>query len=62
MYSPARLKQYREELPLPNCDKVTDEINISFGSVQMASSKDHLDKIFDAIVKVYENRDKLASL
>ena len=62
MYSPARLKQYGEELPLPNCDKVTDEINISFGSVQMASSKDHLDKIFDAIVKVYENRDKLASL
>ena len=62
MYSPARLKQYRDELPLPNCDRVTDEINISFGTVQMASGKDHLDKIFDAIVKVYENRDQLSSM
>ena len=62
MYSQDRLKRYRDELPLPNCDRVTDEINLSFGGVQMASSKEYLDKVFDAIIKVYENRDKLSSL
>ena len=59
MHSPARLKKYRDELPLPNCDKVTDEINLRWPSVPTAPGKEHLDKIFDAIIKVYENRDQL---
>ena len=61
MYSSARLKKYRDELPLPNCDKVTDEIVLSLG-VPNVPTKEPLDKIFDAIIKIYENRDQLSSL
>jgi len=61
MYSPARLKKYLDELPCPNCDKVCDEEVLSL-SVATAASKESLDKIFDAIIKVYDNRDKLNSL
>jgi dTDP-4-amino-4,6-dideoxygalactose transaminase len=61
MYSPARLKKYRDELPCPNCDDVCDELVLSLG-VAAAPGKEYLDKIYDAIIKVYENRDKLRSL
>jgi perosamine synthetase len=61
MYSAARLQKYRDELPCPNCDKVCDEEVLSLG-VATAASKDQLDKIYDAIIKVYENRDKLKSI
>jgi dTDP-4-amino-4,6-dideoxygalactose transaminase len=61
MYSRARLKKYREELSLPNCDKVGQE-NLMFGAIGLETTKDTMDSIFNAIVKVYENRDKLASL
>jgi dTDP-4-amino-4,6-dideoxygalactose transaminase len=60
MYSAERLKKYRDELPCPNCDKVCDEDVISLGVP--TSNKANLDKIFDAIIKVYENRDKLNSI
>ena len=60
MYSPARLKKYRDELHLPNCDRACDEEVLTLG-VGMAS-RENLDKIFDAIIKVYDNRDKLGSI
>jgi len=60
MYSPDRLKKYREELICPNCDKVCEEV-LSFG-VPSAGSRDNLDDIFNAIMKVYANRDKLNSI
>ena len=61
MYSPARLKRYREELNCPNCDKVCEEEMLTLGSVPSAS-RETMDKIFNAITKVYENRDKLNSI
>jgi perosamine synthetase len=61
MYSDERLRKYRDELPCPNCDMVCDEEVLSLG-VPSAASREHLDRIFDAIMKVYANRDKLSSL
>lgn len=60
MYSTERLKKYREELLLPNCDRACDEEVLRFGIPD--SNREMCDKIFDAIIKVYENRDKLSSL
>ena len=60
-YSAARLKKYRDELECPVCDLVCDEEMITF-DVPTAPNKSYLDKIFNAIVKVYENRDKLNSI
>ena len=60
MYSQARIKKYWDELPLPNCDRACEEEVLTL-NVGM-NSKENLDKMFDAIIKVYENRDKLKSL
>jgi perosamine synthetase len=60
MYSPERLKKFREELSCPNCDKVCEEV-LMFG-VPSASSRESIDDIYNAIIKVYENRDKLNSI
>jgi hypothetical protein len=60
-YSAERLKKYRDELACPVCDKVCDEEMITF-DIPAAPDRNYLDKMFDAIVKVYENRNKLTSL
>lgn len=63
MYQASRLKQYREQLSLPNCDKICDETLVSFwGSGALLGTKQEMDNIIDAIMKVYENRDKLRSV
>jgi perosamine synthetase len=62
MFSASRLKKYREELHLPNCDRVTDEINLNWTGIPTASNIEEVDRIFDAVMKVYENRDQLSSL
>ncbi len=61
MFSEARLGKYRDEIGCPVCDAVCDEEVLSL-DVPAAADRSYLDKIFDAIVKVYENRDKLNSL
>lgn len=60
MYSAERLKKYRDELPLPNCDRACEEEVLRFSIPD--ANRQMCDKIFDAIIKVYENRDKLSSL
>lgn len=62
MYSPARLKRYRDELNCPNCDKVCDEIAMIWASGPLLGTKEDMDDIINAIMKVYENRDKLNSI
>jgi perosamine synthetase len=63
MYSASRLKEYKESMHFPNCDKVSDETMVSFwGSGALLASRDEMDNIINAIMKVYENRDKLKSL
>lgn len=62
-YTPQRLKSYKESLDLKNCDKVTDETMVSmWGSGTLLAERSELDKIVDAIFKVYENRDKLKTI
>lgn len=62
MYSAARLKQYREELNLPNCDLVGQEMVVLGGSGPLLGSREDMDDVINAIMKVYENRDKLKSI
>lgn len=63
MFSKARLNDYRENLNLPNCDKVTDETHISlWGSGILLGSKTDMDAIVNAVEKVYQNRDQLKDL
>ncbi len=62
-YSTQRLKDYRERLQLKNCDRITDETMVSmWGSGTLLADRSELDKIVDAIFKVYEHRDKLKSI
>jgi dTDP-4-amino-4,6-dideoxygalactose transaminase len=60
MYSPARLKRYREEMIFPNCDLVcNEEMVVLEGSGSLLGSTQDMDDVINAIMKVYENRDKL---
>jgi perosamine synthetase len=62
MYSPARLKKFKEELSLPNCDKVEKECVQFSGSGRLLGTREDMDDVINAIMKVYDNRDKLNSI
>ncbi|WP_200814422.1 DegT/DnrJ/EryC1/StrS aminotransferase family protein [Parabacteroides sp. Marseille-P3160] len=63
MYSPARLKQYKEELACPVCDKIcSEEMLMLWASGPLLGTKKDMDDIVNAIMKVYENRDQLAKV
>ena len=62
MYTKSRLKQFREELVLPNCDKVGENIVVMGGSGNLLGSTEDMTDIISAVHKVYENRDKLKSI
>jgi perosamine synthetase len=59
MFSPSRLKQYRDELGCPNCDRVCSEMVMMWASGPLLGTRADMDDIANAILKVYENRDKL---
>ena len=60
MFSKKRLQRYREENSCPNCDNVCREMVMIWASGPLLGTKEDMDDIADAIVKIYENRDKLA--
>jgi len=62
MYSPARLQQFKAELNFPNCDKVCRDTVILNGPGPMLGSLEDMDDMINAIMKVYENRDKLNTI
>ena len=62
MYSPERLKKYRDELSCPNCDKVIEDIAMIWASGPLLGTKEDMDDIINGIMKVYDNRDKLNSI
>jgi perosamine synthetase len=62
MYSPERLKKYRDEFSYPNCDKVCSEVVILEGPGHLLASREDMDDIVNGIMKVYENRDQLNSI
>jgi len=59
MYSKKRLDRYRDEVKCPNCDQVCQEMAMIWASGPLLGTKDDMDDIANAIIKVYENRDKL---
>ncbi len=58
-FSARRLQQFREEMACPNCDRVCQEMLMVWASGPLLGSRADMDDIADAILKVYENRDKL---
>jgi len=62
MYSPSRLKKFRDELDCPNCDRVTQELVMIWATGPLLGTKQDMDDIADSVLKVYENRNELKSL
>ncbi len=62
MFSRKRLQEYREQNLCPNCDQVCREMAMIWASGPLLADKEDMDNIADAIIKVYENRDKLSSI
>jgi dTDP-4-amino-4,6-dideoxygalactose transaminase len=61
-FSKATLKRYREEYEYPNCDRVCNEVLAMYGMGVLLGSREDMDDIVKAVIKVYENRDQLKSL
>jgi perosamine synthetase len=61
-FSPRRLQQFREEISCPKCDQVCQEMVMIWASGPLLGDRSDMDDIADAILKVYENRDKLGSI
>ena len=59
LYSRERLKRYRRENHYPDNDQLCKEA-VWFSQTLLLGTKRDMDDIADAILKVYENRDKLA--
>ena len=62
MFSAKRLRQYREQVPCPKCDQVCEEMAMIWASGPLLGTKEDMDDVANAIIKVYENRDKLAKV
>jgi perosamine synthetase len=62
MYSPVRLQKFREELNLPKCDMVCQEMAMLGASGPLLGTRSDMDDMINAIMKVYDNRDKLNSI
>ncbi|UCE47706.1 MAG: DegT/DnrJ/EryC1/StrS family aminotransferase [Phycisphaerales bacterium] len=62
MFSKRRLREYRKQCECPNCDKVCEEMAMIWASGPLLGTREDMDDIADAIIKVYENRDKLRSV
>jgi len=62
MFSAKRLRQYRDQVPCPRCDQVCEEMAMIWASGPLLGTKEDMDDVANAIIKVYENRDKLTSV
>jgi len=62
MFSKERLQRYRRENRCPNCDKVCQEMVMIWASGPLLGTRADMDEVANAIIKVYENRDKLSTI
>ena len=62
LYGTARLKKFNEELNLPKCDQVCQEMAMIWASGPLLGTLADMDDVINAIMKVYDNRDKLNSI
>ena len=58
LYSKQRLEKYREQNQCPESDRLSKEVMGFSGEFFLGTAKD-MDDIADAILKIYDNRDKL---
>ena len=63
MYAAERLKKFKKELYLPNCDKVCNELMVMLwaGGPLLAGQKE-MDLFLEAVMKVHDNRDQLKNI
>lgn len=61
-YGSARLKKFQTELALPMCDKVCEDMVMLWASGPLLGTLADMDDVINAIMKVYDNRDKLNSI
>jgi len=61
-FSERRLKEFRDAMSCPKCDQVCEEMAMIWASGPFLGTKADMDDIADAVLKVYENRDQLASV
>ncbi len=62
MFTPARLREYKDSLNLPNCDAVCRDVLVIAGPGPLLGTIGDMDDIVNAITKIYENRDQLKSI
>ena len=62
MFSARRLQRFRDEIACPQCDKVCQEMVMLWASGPLLAARQDMDEVADAILKVYENRDKLRAV
>jgi len=62
MFGPARLKKFRDELNLPKCDQVCQDMIMLWASGPLLGTTADMDDLINAVMKVYNNRDKLNSI
>jgi dTDP-4-amino-4,6-dideoxygalactose transaminase len=61
-FSAKRLQEFRDGMACPNCDRVCQEMVMIWASGPLLGAREDMDDIADAILKVYENRDKLSAV
>ncbi|HNV00507.1 MAG TPA: DegT/DnrJ/EryC1/StrS family aminotransferase, partial [Verrucomicrobiota bacterium] len=61
-FSERRLKEFRDAMSCPRCDQVCEEMAMIWASGPLLGTRADMDDIADAVLKVYENRDQLASV
>lgn len=59
MYPPERLREYRENIDCPVCDKVCEDMVMLWASGPLLGTKEDMDDIVNAVMKVYDNRAQL---
>ena len=62
MYTAKRLAQYKKDMNLPKCDLAVSRMVSLWGSGTLLGTKQDMDDIANAVMKVYENRDKLNNI
>lgn len=63
MYGKNRLEQFKEEMACPVCDLICDEEMVMlWASGPLLGTREDMDDIINALMKIYENREQLKSI
>ncbi|MGV8134544.1 MAG: DegT/DnrJ/EryC1/StrS family aminotransferase [Mangrovibacterium sp.] len=63
MYGKNRLEEFKEEMACPVCDLICDEEMVMlWASGPLLGTREDMDDIINALMKIYENREQLKSI